>query len=358
MKKMMKTFVMKEIGVVDIMEKPLPPAPGPLDAIVKTTAAMVCTSDCHTVNGAVGPRTNQTLGHEGTGIVQEVGSAVKTVVPGDRVVVNAITPCYHCHSCQRSYTSQCGDIPLGGWKFANTKDGVFAEYFHVNRADANLTVIPYSISEEVAIYTADMMPTGFMCAENAFIPKGDTVAIFGVGPVGLMAAAAARLLGAGLIIAVDRIPQRLDFALEYGADVVINLNKEDPIDEIMKLTNGKGVASAMECVGNGLAFKWCVEATRPGGTISNAGYHGEGENVPLPREAWGVGMADKTIMTELCPGGKERMQRLLRLIETERVNPTSLTTHRFSFDEIDTAFRMMGTKEDNIIKPIIFFDEL
>ena len=358
MTQLMKAFVMKEIGKVGLMEKPVPQDPGPLDAVVKTTTAMVCTSDCHTVNGAVGQKYNQTLGHEGTGIVEKVGSAVKTIVPGDRVVVNAITPCYTCHSCQRGFTSQCGDIPLGGWKFANTKDGVFAEYFHVNRADANLTKIPYSISEEVAIYAADMMPTGFKCAENAYIPKGGIVAVFGVGPVGLMAVSACRLMGAGLIIAVDSVPQRLDFAIEYGADIVINFNETDPVEEISRITKGKGVASALECVGAGGSFSWCVEVTRPGGTISNSGYHGHGDLVPLPREAWGVGMADKTITTLLCPGGKERMQQLLRLIEHDRVNPITLTTHHFNFDEINTAFKLMETKEDNVIKPIIYFDEI
>ncbi|WP_299774216.1 zinc-binding dehydrogenase [uncultured Pseudoteredinibacter sp.] len=352
----MKTFVMQGIGNVETMDKPVPHAPGPLDAIVRSTAAMICTSDCNTVNGAIGERFNHTLGHEGTGIVEQVGSGVKTVKPGDRVVVNAITPCYHCHSCQSGYSSQCGDEALGGWKFANTKDGTFAELFHVNRADANLTIIPYSISEEVAIYTADMMPTGFGCAEGANIPKGGTVAVFGVGPVGLMALAAARLLGAGQVIAIDKIPQRLDFALEYGADAIINFEHEDPISEIMKITKGKGVDSSLECVGGPKAFGWCIEATKPGGTVSNSGYHGKGETVPIPREGWGVGMADKTITTMLCPGGKERMQRLLRLIETERVNPTMLTTHRFEFDEIGKAFHMMMKKEDNIVKPIIFFD--
>ena len=357
MAELMKTFVMQGIGNVEIMDKPIPDDPGPLDAIVRSTAAMICTSDCHTVNGAIGDRYDHTLGHEGTGIVEKVGSGVISVRPGDRVVVNAITPCYHCHSCQSGFSSQCGDVPLGGWKFANTKDGTFAEFFHVNRADANLTIIPYSISEEVAIYTADMMPTGFGCAEGAAIPKGGTVAIFGVGPVGLMALAAARLLGAGLIIAIDKIPQRLDFAIEYGADAVINYEIEDPIEQILKLTKGKGVDSALECVGDPLAFQWCVESTKPGGTISNSGYHGQGDVVPIPRAGWGVGMADKTITTMLCPGGKERMQRLLRLIETERINPTKLTTHRFEFNEIDMAFKMMMSKEDNIVKPIIFFDD-
>jgi threonine dehydrogenase-like Zn-dependent dehydrogenase len=130
------------------------------------------------------------------------------------------------------------------------------------------------------------------------------------------------------------------------------------VDEILHLTKGKGVASALECVGEGGSFKWCVEVTRPGGTVSNSGYHGHGELIPLPREGWGVGMADKTITSLLCPGGKERMQRLLRLIEHERVNPITLTTHRFDFDDIGKAFKLMQTKEDNIIKPIIYFDEL
>lgn len=351
----MKAFVMKRIGEVGFMEKPLPDDPGPNDAIVRTTTALVCTSDVHTVKGAIGERTDHTLGHEACGVVDRVGSAVTQFKPGDRVVVNAITPCFKCHNCQRGFTSQCGQ-PLGGWKFANIKDGSFAEYFHVNDADANLTAIPEGVSDEAACYTTDMMSTGFKAAENADIVLGGTAVVFGLGPVGQMAAVGARLLGAGLVIAVDGVPHRLQLAKDYGADVTLDYSKVDAIEEILRLTGGEGVDSAIEAVGAQKPFENCIKATRPGGTISNAGYHGEGEYISIPRLDWGVGMAEKTIKTLLCPGGSERMTRLLRLIQTGRVDPTNLTSHHFKFDELEKAFWMMDTKEDNMVKPVIHFE--
>lgn len=355
MSKTMKAFVMKEIGKVGIVDKPIPEDPGPNDAIIKTTAALVCTSDVHTVKGAIGERSNMTLGHEACGIVHKVGGAVTLFKPGDRVTVNAITPCYKCTNCQRGFTSQCGQ-PLGGWKFANIKDGSFAEYFHVNDADANLVIIPKDVSDEQACYANDMMTTGFKGAENADIILGGSAVVFGLGPVGQMAIAGARLLGAGLVIGVDNAPQRLELAKSYGADVLINFGETDAVAEILKLTNGEGVDSAIEAVGSQVTFENCIKATRAGGTISNIGYHGVGDYLNIPRLEWGVGMADKTIKTSLCPGGSERMTRLLKLIQTGRVDPTRMTSHRFKFEDVEKAFWMMDTKEDNMFKPFITFD--
>lgn len=191
----MKTFVMKKVGEVGLMEKPVPQDPGPNGAIIKTTRALVCTSDTHTVHGAIGERENLTLGHEAVGIVHRLGSEVTHVKEGDRVAVNAITPCYKCDNCLRGYPSQCQEL-LGGWKFANIKDGNFAEYFHVNDAQANVAQIPDAVPDEAAAYTCDMMSTGFMGAEHANIPIGGIVAVFAQGPVGLMATAGSKLLGA------------------------------------------------------------------------------------------------------------------------------------------------------------------
>lgn len=351
----MKTFVMHGIGKVGFMEKPIPPEPGPNDAIIKTTAALVCTSDVHTVHGALGERTNLTLGHEAVGIIHQLGSAVKGYKVGDRVVVNAITPCYKCENCLRGYPSQCTEM-LGGWKFANIKDGSFAEFFHVNDAEANLALIPDSIPNEAAVYTTDMIPTGFMGAENANIPLGGVVAIFAQGPVGLMATAGARLLGAGLIIAVEGVPKRQELARHFGADIIVDFTKVDPVTEILHITDGKGVDSSIEALGSQLTFESCIKVTKPGGTISNIGYHGEGDYLKMPRLDWGVGMGEKTIRTGLCWGGKERMQRLLRLIETGRIDPTPETTHTFKFDDADKAFHIMTSKEDGVIKPLILFE--
>ncbi|PIE61012.1 MAG: alcohol dehydrogenase [Desulfobacterales bacterium] len=349
----MKAFVMQGIGKVGIVDKPIP-EPGPNDAVIKTTTALVCTSDVHTVAGAIGDRYNLTLGHEGMGVVYKLGSEVKGFKEGDRVVINAITPCYQCTNCQRGFTSQCEEA-LGGWKYANIKDGCFAEYFHVNDAKANMVKVPDDVTDEQALYTTDMMSTGFMGAEHANIPLGGTVAVFGQGPVGLMATAGAKLLGAGLIIGVECVPERQKLSRQFGADEIVDFTKVDTIEEIMRLTDGEGVDSAIEALGSQITFENCVKATRPGGTISNAGYHGDGDYVKIPRAEWGVGMADKTIRTGLCPGGSERMGRLLRLLQRNRIDPTAMTTHRFPFDEIEKGYLLMKTKEDNVLKPLIEF---
>lgn len=352
--KSMTAFVMKRIGEVGLMDKPLPTC-GPNDAIIRTTAALICTSDTHTVAGAIGERSNITLGHEAVGVIHELGSNVSGFHIGQRVAVNAITPCYSCDNCQRGYSSQCGGM-LGGWKFANVKDGSMAEYFHVNNAVANLAPIPDTLTDEQAVYCADMLSTGFIGAEKANIPIGGTVAVFAQGPVGLMATVGARLCGAGYIIAIESMSNRQRLSKHYGADLIVDYTKQDPVEAILEATNGDGVDSAIEALGSPETFAACIRATRPGGTISNVGYHGDGDSVPIPRLDWGVGMSDKTICTALCPGGNERMSRLMRLIERGRVDPLPMTTHRFGFNDIEKAFHMMQTKEDGIVKPLIRFD--
>jgi len=349
----MKAFVMKRIGEVGFMDKPVP-EPGPNDALIRPTKGLVCTSDIHTVHGAIGERKDLTLGHEAVGIVEKVGELVKDFKPGDRVAVGAITPDWGSLEAQAGHSSQSGG-PLGGWQFANVRDGTFAEYFIVNEADANMAHIPEGVSDEVAVYTADMMSTGFMAAENAQIPSGGTVAIFAQGPVGLMATAAARLLGAGLIIAVESVPARQELSKKYGADVVVDFTKGDVVEQIMELTNGEGVDAAIDALGDTKVLADCVRVAKPGAKISNAGYYGKGEYVSIPREEWGVGMAEKDIVTGLCPGGRLRMERMLRLLENGRIDPTPMTTHTFDFDELEEAFRLMETKEDGIIKPLIVF---
>ncbi len=347
----MKTFVMKQIGQVGFMDKPKP-EPGPNDAIVRTTAALICTSDSHTVKGAIGERKDLTLGHEAVGVVDRVGAEVKLFKPGDRVLVGAITPVWGDLASQAGHPSQ-SEQPLGGWRFANLKDGVFAEYFHVNEADANMALIPASVPDESAVYCADMLSTGFMGAENAAIPIGGTVAVFAEGPVGLMATAGARLLGAGLVIGVDAVPARKELARFYGADEVVD--PDDAVARIMALTGGRGVDSAIEALGAEITLANSVRVTKAGGTISNIGYHGHGEYVSIPRVEWGVGMAEKTIRTGLCPGGRLRMERLLVMLERKRIDPTRMTTHRFAFAEIDKAFEIMDKKLDGVIKPLIAF---
>lgn len=349
----MKAFVMLKIGQVGVVEKERP-ACGPLDAILRPTRGLICTSDVHTVHGAIGERKNLTLGHEVVGVVEEVGALVANFKQGDRVAVGAITPDWGSDAAQGGHSSQSGGA-LGGWKFANIKDGTFAGYVHVNEADANLALIPDSVSDESAVYVCDMMSTGFMAAENARIPIGGTVAVFAQGPVGIMCTAGARLRGAGFVIAVESALKRQELARHFGADEVVDFTKVDVVERILELTNGEGVDAAIEALGSSKVFQQCVKVTKPGGMISNAGYHGDGEFVEIPRVEWGVGMAEKDIATGLCPGGHLRLSRLLRLLETGRIDPTPLTTHTFGFDEIEKAFHMMENNEDGMIKPMIEF---
>ncbi len=349
----MNAFVMRGLEKTAFAEKPIP-VPGPNDAIIQTTHALICTSDSHTVRGAIGPRDDLTLGHEAVGIVHAVGSELRRFKPGDRVVVGAITPDWGSEAAQNGYPSQSGSA-LGGWKFANIKDGVFAEYFHVNDADANMARIPDSVTSEAAVYCADMLSTGFVGAEHGAIPIGGTVAVFALGPVGLMAVAGARLRGAGYVIGVETDPHRAELGRLYGADEIVDFRLGDTVERIMQSTNGEGVDTAIEALGAQESFEQCVAVTKPGGTISNVGYHGAGEYVSVPRLAWGVGMADKTIRTGLCPGGRLRMERLLRILERGRVDPTKMTTHTFHFSEMPRAFEIMDKKLDDVIKPLILF---
>jgi isopropanol dehydrogenase (NADP+) len=350
----MRAFVIKKVGETGLVEKPVP-EPGPEEAIVRTTAALICTSDVHTVKGALPVPDGRILGHESVGVIEKLGSAVTGYEVGQRVAVNAVTPCYRCAYCQRGYTSQCGGA-LGGYKYTVQMDGNMAEFFVVPAAAANLTLIPDDITDAQAVYTCDMLSTGFIGVEHAYLQFGETVAVFAQGPVGLSATIGANLMGAGRIIAVESRPERQELARRFGADDIVDFSQGDPVDQIMELTGGEGVDAAIEAFGFPATFEACLRVTKAGGRVSNIGYHGENPApLQLPLDAFGLGMNDKSIHTGLCPGGNERMTRLLRLIQTGRIDPTPMTTHTFAFDDVATAFDMMTSKEGGIIKPLITF---
>ncbi|MEQ6358392.1 NADP-dependent isopropanol dehydrogenase [Thermoanaerobacter thermohydrosulfuricus] len=349
----MKGFAMLSIGKVGWIEKEKP-TPGPFDAIVRPLAVAPCTSDVHTVfEGAIGERHNMILGHEAVGEVVEVGSEVKDFKPGDRVVVPAITPDWRTSEVQRGYHQHSGGM-LAGWKFSNIKDGVFGEFFHVNDADMNLAHLPKEIPLEAAVMIPDMMTTGFHGAELAEIELGATVAVLGIGPVGLMAVAGAKLRGAGRIIAVGSRPVCIDAAKYYGATDIVNY-KNGPIEsQIMDLTEGKGVDAAIIAGGNADIMATAVKIVKPGGTIANVNYFGEGDVLPVPRLEWGCGMAHKAIKGGLCPGGRLRMERLIDLVFYKRVDPSKLVTHVFQgFDNIEKALMLMKDKPKDLIKPVV-----
>lgn len=352
----MKGFAMLSIGKVGWIEVEKPKA-GPFDAIVRPLAVAPCTSDIHTVfEGGLGELHNAVLGHEAVGEVVEVGSEVKDFKPGDKVVIPAITPDWRTLDVQRGYHQHSGGM-LAGYKFTVQKPGVFAEYIHVNDADMNLAHLPDGISLEAAVMITDMMTTGFHGAELADIELGATVAVFGIGPVGLMAVAGAKLRGAGRIIAVGSRPVCVDAAKYYGATDIVNY-KNGPIDsQIMDLTEGKGVDAAIIAGGNADIMATAVKIVKPGGTIANVNYFGKGDVLPVPRLEWGCGMAHKTIKGGLCPGGRLRMERLIDLVVYKRVDPSKLVTHVFrGFDNIEKAFMLMKDKPKDLIKPVVILE--
>lgn len=349
----MKALVLAEVGRVALVDKPIP-KPGPNDAVVKTTAAMICTSDVHTVGGGIPVPDGRTLGHESVGVVHAIGSEVDNVKLGQRVAVSAITPCFECDACQTGHSSHCRGM-LGGYQATGARDGNLAEYFYVNNARGNLTPIPDSVTDEQAVYVTDMLTTGLMGAENCELQLGETVAIIGGGPVGLSATIGARLLGAGRIIVVESVPARQKLALHFGADDIVDYTEGDTVEQILALTDGVGVDAAVEALGTTKTFDAAFRILKPRGRLSNVGYHEASEPLPIDVTAFGLGHGDQKIRGGLCPGGNERLGRILRLIEGHRIDPTPMTTHRFPFEDAEEAFDVMRTKRDGVIKPLITF---
>ncbi|MCI6603428.1 MAG: NAD(P)-dependent alcohol dehydrogenase [Clostridiales bacterium] len=349
----MKGYAMLSIGKTGWIEKDRP-ACGPDDAIIRPLAMSPCTSDVHTVwAGALGERHNMILGHEACGVVDEVGSNVKDFKPGDRIMVAAITPDWQSIAAQEGYPMHSGGM-LAGWKFSNFKDGVFGEYFHVNDADGNLAHLPEGLSPEEACMLSDMVPTGFHGVELADVKFGDTVLVIGIGPVGLMAVAGANLRGAARIIAVGTRPKCIEVAKAYGAREFVNYKDGDIAEQVMDMTQGKGVDKVIIAGGNNDTFETAVKVVKPGGTIGNVNYLGEGTYIRIPRVEWGVGMGHKKIVGGLMPGGRARLEKLGALVTAGRVDVSLLLTHRFhGFEHIEEALMLMKDKPRDLIKPVV-----
>jgi len=348
----MKAYAMTGPGKTGWIEKERP-ACGPLDAICRPIALAPCTSDVHTVwENALGPRTDLTLGHEGVGEVVEVGSLVKDFKPGDKVLCAAITPDWGSIAAQGGYGQHSGGV-LGGWKYSNIKDGMFAEFFHVNEADANLAFVPDGMDLGVAAMLSDMLPTGVLGAEMANIEFGDTVCVIGIGPVGLMGLRAAVLRGAGRVMAVGTRPNCVDVAKKYGASDIISYKAGPLLDQVMDLTGGDGVDRVIIAGGDCDTFEDAVNMVKPGGVVSNINYLGTGDYIKVPRVGWGVGMGHKTIIGGLMLGGRRRLEKLAAMVTSGRVDPSLLITHRRKgFDAIEEILLMMKDKAPDLIKPV------
>ncbi len=348
----MKAFAMLSIGKVGWIDKPMP-ACGPLDAIVKPIALAPCTSDVHTVwSGAIGDRHNLTLGHEAVGEIVEVGSLVKDFKVGDKVIAPAITPDWNSLEAQAGYSMHSGGM-LAGWKFSNIKDGVFAEYFHVNDADGNLALIPEGMDPAAAVMFCDMVPTGFHGVELAGVEFGDTVVVVGIGPVGLMSVAGAALHGAGRLFAVGSRPKCIEVAKAYGATDIINYRNGDIVKQILDLNHGP-VDKVVVAGGDVDTFDQALAMLKPGGAIGNVNYLGEGDYIKLGRLNWGVGMGHKRINGGLMPGGRLRMQKLTSMMTAGRMDTGLMVTHRFNgLNSVETCLDMMKDKAAELIKPVV-----
>lgn len=352
----MKAAIFVEPNRIVLDEKPVPDV-GPLDALVRITTTTICGTDVHILKGEYPVARGLTVGHEPVGVIEKLGREVKGFEEGQRVIAGAITPSMHSAACQCGRASQDGAgtrhgwKPLGGWKFGNTIDGSQAEYILVPDAMANLAPVPDGLTDEQVLMCPDIMSTGFGGAESGHIRIGDMVAVFAQGPIGLCATAGARLMGASKIIAVDRVPERLEMARKMGAHHTVDFSKVNPVEEVLRLTDGRGVDVAIEALGLQPTFEACLRVLRPGGTLSSLGVYSGDLKIPL--DAFVAGLGDHTIVTTLCPGGSERMRRLMSVIESGQVDLGAMVTHRYKLDQIEEAYELFANQRDGVLKVAI-----
>lgn len=349
----MRANVFHSVNEIHVEEVERPHA-GVGEAVIRVTLTTICGTDLHIVRGEYPIKPGLIIGHEPVGVIEELGLGVTGYELGDRVLVGAITPCGQCRACLSGNQSQCGHDSgyeaLGGWRFGNTINGAQAEYLLVPHAQANLAKIPEGLTDEQVVLLADIASTGFSGAESGGVRLGDTVAVFAQGPIGLCATAGAKLLGASLVIGIDGDTTRLQMARRMGADIVLDYREVDVVMEVKRLTGG-GVDVSIEALGTQTTFENALRVLRPGATLSSLGvYSGK---LQVPYEAWAAGIGDHRIVTTLCPGGKERMRRLMEMIKHGRVDLTPLLTHRFSLDQIGDGYRLFGERLDGVLKVAI-----
>jgi alcohol dehydrogenase len=330
------------------------PHAGVGEAVIRITLTTICGTDLHILRGEYPVRSGLVIGHEPVGVIEELGEGVSGYKIGDRVLVGAITPCGQCRACLSAQWAQCGHgegvEAIGGWRFGNTINGAQAEYLLVPNAQTNLAKIPNELTDEQVVLLADIASTGFSGAESANIRIGDMVAVFAQGPIGLCATAGAKLMGASFIIGVESDPVRMRMSKQMGADVVLDPHDVDLVEEIKKLTSG-GTDVAIEALGLQQTFENCLRCLRPGGTLSSLGvYSGK---LQVPYDAFAAGIGDYKIVTTLCPGGKERMRRLMSMVQSRRFDPTPLLTHSFKLEDIVEAYDLFGSRRDGVLKVAI-----
>ncbi|MEO9254919.1 MAG: zinc-binding dehydrogenase [Tepidiformaceae bacterium] len=335
-----QTCVKTGPGKVAMAQIPYPDEPGPGQALIKTTLSTVCGSDIHIVDEMPIPG-GVPMGHEAVGVVYAVGSGVTAIKTGDRVTVSCLVCCGFCERCMGGEQQLCQTYNAP----ANLVFGAQGEYFLVNGAQTSTAKIPDTLEDEQVLFTTDIMSTGFGAIERAEIKAGDSVAIFAQGPVGLCATAGARALGAGLIIAVESIPERVEMAKRLGADVVVEPN--DAVAKIMALTNNKGVDIAVEALGKQATFENACNVVRLGGTVSSVGVYASEESLMVPL---GGSFIQRKIVTTLCPVGTERLTRLMAMLGTGKVDLRPLLTHSMRISETVEAYDLFRERRGGVLK--------
>src|SRR4026208_356502 len=344
-------FIAKNKIRIEEVEKP---RAGAGEAVIRVTLTTICGTDLHIVRGEYPVAPGLTIGHEPVGVIEELGDGVTGYNIGDRVLVGAITPGGQCRACLSNHAAQCGHgegyEALGGWRFGNTINGAQAEFLKVPHAQANLAKIPAELTDEQVVLLADIASTGFSGAESAGIKIGDSVVVFAQGPIGLCATAGAKLMGASLIIGIDSDDNRLAMSRRMGADLTLDYRDVDVVATVKRLTGG-GADVAIEALGTQQTFESALRSLRPAGTLSSLGvYSGKLE---IPYNAFAAGIGDYRIVTTLCPGGKERMRRLMETVRHGRVDLTPLLTHTFPLERIDEAYDLFGERLDGVLKVAI-----
>ncbi|MEN0136350.1 MAG: alcohol dehydrogenase catalytic domain-containing protein [Rhodococcus sp. (in: high G+C Gram-positive bacteria)] len=330
----MKALVFQGQGSISWTEVPDPQLIDPTDVVVRVDTTTICGTDLHILKGDVPAVTpGRVLGHEAVGVVTEVGSAVTSLAVGDRVLVPAITSCGKCAPCKTAMPSHCASVGGIGWIFGHLIDGTQAEYVRVPYAETSVHVLPDSVSNEQAIFLADILPTGFeIGVQNGHVQPGDTVVVVGVGPVGLASIRTAGLYGASTVIAVDLSDARLKRSLNFGADETINSGTEDVRARVLELTGGLGAQVVIEAVGIPATFELCTTLVRPGGHIANVGVHGKPVDLHL-EDLW---INNITIATGLVNG--TTIPTLLDLVAHEKIVTETFGTHSFGLDQMIEAY--------------------
>ena len=322
----MKALVYLGPGKLALEERPNPSIVAPTDALVRMTKTTICGTDLHILKGDVPScEPGRILGHEGVGIVEEVGSAVAAFMPGDRALISCITACGKCEYCRRQMYSHCTS---GGWILGNTIDGCQAELVRIPYADTSLYHLPDGADEEALVMLSDILPTGFECGVlNGKVAPGSVVAIIGAGPVGLAALLTAQFYSPAQIIVVDVDANRLEAAARFGATAIVDSSDGKGAETIMALTKGRGVNTAIEAVGVPATFEMCAAIVAPGGYVANIGVHGTKVDLHL-ENLWNRNI---TITTRLVDTVSTPM--LLNTLGAGKVDPGRLITHRFALGD-------------------------